>query len=64
MPGAAPARGYSLRVALQPPCARPGNCGGEVNPFGDGLDIVYRRHLAVNAVIVGWTATKADPATH
>jgi hypothetical protein len=41
----------------------PGNYGDEVNPFGNGFD-VYRQHQAVNAMIVGWTATKADPATH
>ena len=41
----------------------PGNLGDEVNPFGNGFD-VSRQHQAVNAIIVGWTATKADPATH
>jgi len=41
----------------------PGNYGDEVNPFGNGFD-VYQQHQAVNAIIAGWTATKADPATH
>jgi hypothetical protein len=41
----------------------PGNYGDEVNPFGNGFD-VYRQHQAVNTMIVGWPATKADPATH
>ena len=43
--------------------APPGNFGNEVNPFGNGFD-VYQQHQAVNAIIAGWTATKADPATH
>ena len=41
----------------------PGNWGDEVNPFGNGFD-VFHQHQAVNAIIAGWTATKADPATH
>lgn len=41
----------------------PGNYGNEVNPFGNGFD-VYRQRAAVNTMIIGWTATKADPATH
>jgi hypothetical protein len=41
----------------------PGNFGDEVNVFGNGFD-VFQQHLAVNAVIAGWTATQADPATH
>jgi hypothetical protein len=40
-----------------------GNYGDMVNPFGNGFD-VFRQHQAVNAIIAGWTATKADPATH
>jgi hypothetical protein len=40
-----------------------GNFGDEVNVFGNGFD-VFRQHQAVNAIIAGWTATKADPATH
>ncbi len=48
-------------VVVPPP--PPGNYGNEVNPFGNGFD-VYQQHQAVNAIIAGWTATKADPATH
>ena len=54
------ARGYSF-VTLDA-LRTPGNWGDEVNPFGNGFD-VYRQHQAINAVITGWTATKADPAT-
>jgi len=53
---------FSLTVhanAVSPP----GNYGDEVNPFGNGFD-VYRQHQHAGAIIVGWTATKADPATH
>ncbi len=56
---------FSLHVfghVVVPPPA-PGNFGNEVNPFGNGFD-VYQQHQAVNAIIAGWTATKADPATH
>jgi hypothetical protein len=41
----------------------PGNYGDEVNPFGNGFD-VYQQHQNPGAIIAGWTATKADPATH
>jgi hypothetical protein len=41
----------------------PGSYGDEVNPFGNGFD-VYRQRAAINTMIIGWTATKADPATH
>ena len=40
-----------------------GSGGDEVNPFGKGFD-VYRQHGYAGAIIVGWTATRADPATH
>jgi hypothetical protein len=40
-----------------------GNFGDEVNVFGNGFD-VFRQHQAVNAIIAGWAATQADPATH
>jgi hypothetical protein len=40
-----------------------GSGGDEVNPSGNGFD-VYQQHRYAGAVIVGWTATKADPATH
>jgi peptidoglycan/xylan/chitin deacetylase (PgdA/CDA1 family) len=55
------ARGYSS-VTLDA-LRTPANWGDEVNPSGNGFD-VYHRHQAVNAAIVGWAATKADPATH
>jgi len=41
----------------------PGTLGDEVNRFGNGFD-VYGQRQAVNTIIAGWTATKADPATH
>ncbi len=41
----------------------PGPYGDEVNPFGNGFD-VYQQHQYPGAIIAGWTATKADPATH
>jgi hypothetical protein len=40
-----------------------GTAGDEVNPFGNGFD-VYRQHQHPGAVIAGWPATQADPATH
>jgi hypothetical protein len=40
-----------------------GTDGDEVNGFGNGLD-VYQQHQYPGAVIAGWPATKADPATH
>ena len=40
-----------------------GTAGNEVNPFGNGFD-VYQQHRYPGAVIAGWTATQADPATH
>jgi hypothetical protein len=40
-----------------------GTTGDEVNPFGNGFD-VYQQHQAAGAIIAGWTATQADPATH
>jgi hypothetical protein len=39
------------------------NYGDEVNPFGNGFD-VYRQQQHAGAIIAGWTATQADPATH
>ncbi len=48
-------------VVTPPP--PPGNFGDEVNVFGNGFD-VFQQHQAVNAIIAGWTATQADPATH
>jgi peptidoglycan-N-acetylglucosamine deacetylase len=56
--------GYTFVDLLGRTAARtPGSLGDEVNPFGNGFDVLGR-HQAVNAVIAGWTATKADPATH
>jgi hypothetical protein len=40
-----------------------GTYGDEVNPFGNGFD-VYQQYQHAGAVIAGWTATQADPATH
>ena len=37
--------------------------GDYVNKFGNGFDS-YRQHDYAGALIVGWTATQADPATH
>jgi len=37
--------------------------GDEVNKFGYGFDS-YRQHDYAGAIIVGWTATQGDPATH
>ena len=56
--------GYTFVDLLGRTAARtPGNLGDEVNPFGNGFD-VYGQRQAVNAIIAGWTATKADLATH
>ncbi len=60
--GARTASVYQLVVHAHPVYV-PGNYGNEVNPFGNGFD-VFRQRAAVNTMIVGWTATKADPATH
>lgn len=49
--------------ATPPPPPSTSVYGDEVNSFGNGFD-VFRQHFAVNAVIAGWTATQADPATH
>ena len=37
--------------------------GDEVNKFSYGFDS-YRQHDYAGAIIVGWTATSSDPATH
>ena len=56
--------GYTFVDLLGRTAARtPGTLGDEVNLSGNGFD-VFHRQQAVNAIIVGWTATKADPATH
>jgi hypothetical protein len=54
---------YVFGHEVVPPPPPPGNFGDEVNPFGNGFD-VFQQHQAVNAIIAGWTATQADPATH
>jgi peptidoglycan/xylan/chitin deacetylase (PgdA/CDA1 family) len=41
----------------------PGNWGDEVNPLGNGFDVLGQ-HQYPGAIIIGWTATRADPATH
>jgi len=41
----------------------PGNFGDEVNRFGNGFD-AFQQHQFPGAIIAGWTATRADPATH
>jgi len=60
--GASAQSAFQLVVHAQPVYV-PGNYGDMVNPFGNGFD-VYRQHQAANAIVAGWTATKADPATH
>lgn len=55
------ARGYSF-VTLDA-LRTPGNWGDEVNPFGNGFNVLHQRQ-AVNAVIASWPASKADPAVH
>jgi hypothetical protein len=60
--GAHAASVYQLTVHAQPVYVA-GSYGDEVNPFGNGFDVFHQRQ-AVNTMIVGWTATKADPATH
>jgi len=37
--------------------------GNYVNKFGNGFDS-YQQHEYAGAIIAGWTATQADPATH
>jgi hypothetical protein len=37
--------------------------GDEVNRFGNGFD-AFRQHQYPGAIIAGWTAASADPATH
>jgi hypothetical protein len=41
----------------------PGSYGDLVNPFGNGFD-AYQQHQYPGAIVAGWTATQADPATH
>jgi hypothetical protein len=37
--------------------------GDEVNRYGNGFD-AYQQHQYAGAIVAGWTATQADPATH
>ena len=53
---------FQLVVRAQPVYV-PGNYGDMVNPFGNGFD-AYQQHQYPGAIIAGWTATQADPATH
>jgi len=48
-------------VVVPPP--PPSNYGNMVNPFGNGFD-AYQQHQYPGAIVAGWTATQADPATH
>jgi hypothetical protein len=48
---------------VTPPPPPTGNYGDEVNPFGNGFD-AYQQHQYPGAIIAGWPATQADPATH
>lgn len=52
----------TLKVNARP-VFTPGNYGDNVNGFGNGWD-VYQQNGHAGALVVGWTATKADPATH
>ena len=60
--GASAQSAFQLVVKAQP-VYLPGNYGDMVNPFGNGFD-VYQQHQYAGAIIAGWTATQADPATH
>jgi hypothetical protein len=60
--GARTQSAFQLVVNAQPVYV-PGNYGDMVNPFGNGFD-VYQQHQYPGAIIAGWTATQADPATH
>jgi len=51
---------YGHMVVPPPPMA---NYGDMVNPFGNGFD-AYQQHQYPGAIVAGWTATQADPATH
>jgi hypothetical protein len=51
---------FAHAVTPPPP---PSNYGDEVNVFGNGFDS-YQQHQYPGAIIAGWTATQADPATH
>jgi len=48
-------------VVVPPP--PPSSYGDMVNLFGNGFD-AYQQHQYPGAIVAGWTATQADPATH
>jgi hypothetical protein len=52
---------FALTVSAQQ--VNVSNYGDEVNKFGNGFD-VYQQRQSPGAIIAGWTATQADPATH
>jgi len=54
---------FSLTVEANTVTTSNGTYGDEVNQFGYGFDS-YRQHDYAGAIIVGWTATSSDPATH
>jgi len=60
--GAVQKGSFSLTVAASD-VYTPGGNGDEVNRFGNGFD-AYQQHQYPGAVIAGWPATQADPATH
>jgi hypothetical protein len=60
--GASTQSAFQLVVHAQPAYV-PGNYGDMVNPFGNGFD-AYQQHQYPGAIVAGWTATQADPATH
>ena len=61
--GAALAATFTLTVDGNAVTTTSGTYGNEVNKFSYGFDS-YRQHDYAGAIIVGWTATSSDPATH
>jgi hypothetical protein len=56
---------FSLQVSgheVVPPAPMT-NYGDMVNVFGNGFDAYQQQHYP-GAIVAGWTATQADPATH
>jgi hypothetical protein len=62
VPPYTPSPPYTPPYTTSPTVAQ-GDYGDAVNPFGNGFD-VYQQHQYAGAIVVGWTATQADPATH
>jgi hypothetical protein len=54
---------FSLTVQANTITTSNGTVGDEVNKFGYGFDS-YRQHDYAGAIVVGWTASSSDPATH